>query len=112
MGIWMKCPSCGEECEHDILTYDEDENIEKMMLGCQNCGHTWFGTFARNKTEGNTKCPECGTGLEYDSAIYDHDEGACLLADCPNCGAEVKEVYAMVYKRSEVYGHIPKAKDD
>lgn len=51
-------------------------------------------------------CPECGGSLEYDSAIYDHDEGACLLANCPKCGAEIKEIYAMVYKRSEV--HIPK----
>ena len=57
------------------------------------------------------RCPECGsTNVDYDSAIYDHDEGCCMLFTCHDCGAEVKEIYKTVYKRSEVYGHLKENK--
>ena len=48
-----------------------------------------------------TTCPECGEDLDWDVAIYDHDEGCCMIANCPGCGLEFKEIYKMTLLRCE-----------
>lgn len=48
-----------------------------------------------------TLCPECGHAMKWNPSIHKHDEGCCCIANCPNCGVEFRDVYAMEWKRSE-----------
>lgn len=67
MGLWHKCPNCGEMCEHDTLTREEENDHETMLLECEQCGHDWFATISIKESQAedsklqNERCPKCNS---------------------------------------------------
>ncbi len=39
--MYLVCPNCGEETEHEIISYRETKNGKEYILKCKNCGYTY-----------------------------------------------------------------------
>ena len=95
MGLLYRCPACGEVCEHSILTVDDDDHSEHLMLECTQCGHEWFGTFCKDepKLKHRTKCPKCGSE-ELDTTCCQRDDDSMTeKVFCTACGHLWREGY-------------------
>ena len=106
MGLWHKCPNCGEMCEHDTLTREDEDGHETMLLECELCGHDWFATISfkepgednkPKKVERFKACPKCGC-TEFDSPegpLFSSDTRIEVPVECSKCGHTWFEYYEL-----------------
>lgn len=62
--LW-KCPSCGEEMEHGIDDYNEEELT--VWVRCRSCGRDGVYTYITDPA--GTCCDECGSPMSRDSGM-------------------------------------------
>ncbi len=66
--IYVSCPYCHGECE----SYKEEQEDEKILLECMECGAVFHGCSGKYELE--DRCPYCGGCYKYNEDQQYYEE--------------------------------------